>query len=366
MKFDSIGQLRKFFLPSAFLFLCLPGFAQERKIIGRIVDDETQKGMSDVHIIKLGKSDGATSNALGYFELTVDSIKDYILVISHVGYATSRVEIPKADRFKFSLKKEEKFLGRIELTDYPKKPAEFNSKNKTSKKSTSEKRRLPDGTIEELKVVESNVVFPGSLEQFLDGLGNSISSSVGSLKKDVLLSFTVSDSGKVSNFALNDSFPEMDVGVRNFFQHIPACTPATQRGKNVPQQFAVEIGSMTTLNRFYKFMSEKIKYPLQARRMGIEGIVWVQFEISPEGYMNLPIITKDIQADCGIEVMNALKAVPQEILAGMACTSATRKLVLPVTFGLDGPFAAKAPNFGPEITVLHIINVIAFGSAPRR
>ncbi len=347
------------------IFLCADGFAQERKIIGRIVDNETQKGMADVHIIIWGTSRGATTNALGYFELAVDPIKDYILNISHVGYGTSRIEIPKEDRFKFSLKKEQAYLGRIELTNYPKKIKESKSKGQ-SENADSESRKMSGSGVEEPKVVESNVEFPGSVEQFLDELGNSIATNAGLITKDVLLTFTVSDSGKVSSFILHDSIPTMEASIRTYFEAMKPCTPASQRGKNVPQQFSVSIGSMSTIKSFYKFMGQKIQYPAQARRLGIEGTVLVEFEISPDGQMSLPIVMRDIHRDCGLEVITALKAVPPDIIAGMAATSTPRKFALPVNFGLEGPHEVPKFNFGPDMVLLHIIEVIAYGTGPRR
>ena len=347
------------FILLGLLFCFCRGYAQNRKVIGRIVDDETQKGLGNAHVIVRGTSNGTSTNAMGYFELTVDPSKYWILVVSHVGYKTSDIEIPNEDRFKFALKKGYTSLGRIELANYPVK-----STGRKSKRLATEKKTPNRKGDEVFTVVESYVEFPGGTQTFLDNLGNAISSDVGSLRKDVRLTFTVSDSGKVSDFILHDSLPAMETAIGNFFSKMPPCKPATQRGKLVPQQYELIIGSLTNVNEFYEFMQKKLRYPLQARRMGIEGLIWSEFEVTTAGKMAMARVIKGIGAGCDEEVVAALKAVPPDILSGMSDSAGPRIFILPVGFGLDGPVRGPDMSHGSGVITLRKIDVLVFGSPP--
>ena len=50
---------------------------------------------------------------------------------------------------------------------------------------------------------------------------------------------------------------------------------------------------------FYKYISKAIKYPSQARRMGIEGRVYIQFVVSKTGELTDIKMLRGIGAGCG-------------------------------------------------------------------
>ena len=65
------------------------------------------------------------------------------------------------------------------------------------------------------------------------------------------------------------------------------------------------------LEDFYKFLGKKIKYPKQARRMGKEGRVFVQFVVDQEGNLTDFKILKGIGAGCDEEAIRVLKLAPK-------------------------------------------------------
>ena len=52
------------------------------------------------------------------------------------------------------------------------------------------------------------------------------------------------------------------------------------------------------MGAFYKYVGEKIKYPAQARRMGVEGRVFVQFVVNRDGSIVDVTVLKGIGAGC--------------------------------------------------------------------
>lgn len=359
------------FILLGLLFCFYGGYAQTRKIIGRIVDDESQKGIRDVNIIISGTTHGTFTNALGYFELTVEPAKDRILVISNVGYSTSQIELPKEDRFKFGLKKDYISLGRIDLGDYPKKQIEIEPAKKNSAKKNREVTKSDKKGDEEFIVVESNASFPGGYERFVDGLGEALATAATApTKKDFFLIFTVSDSGKISTFHFSDSSASLIESARNYFQQMPNWTPGVQRGRSVPQYYMLSIGKIFSspgTGSLFKFLSEKVKYPLAARRTGIEGLVLIQFEIDSSGKILTTRLIQDLGGDCGTEVINTLRAAPLETLSQLANPTHSEKFVLPVTFGFERPWPASFIMNWDDSYLLGQLNIIAMGiGTPRR
>jgi hypothetical protein len=85
-----------------FVFTALTTFSQ-RQITVRVVDNETKKALKDVVVRIEGTEIVTTTNSMGYFQLTIDSIKS--LIITSPEYDTSRLTVPAADKFQISLAK---------------------------------------------------------------------------------------------------------------------------------------------------------------------------------------------------------------------------------------------------------------------
>ncbi|MCU0445394.1 MAG: TonB family protein [Microscillaceae bacterium] len=62
---------------------------------------------------------------------------------------------------------------------------------------------------------------------------------------------------------------------------------------------------------FYKYVSKNIEYPKQARRMDIEGKVFVQFVVDKDGSLSEVKVVKGIGAGCDEEAIRVLKESPK-------------------------------------------------------
>lgn len=65
------------------------------------------------------------------------------------------------------------------------------------------------------------------------------------------------------------------------------------------------------LEALYKFINKNLKYPAQARRMGIEGTVYVSFVVDENGNMVDINIAKGIGAGCDEEVLRIFENPPK-------------------------------------------------------
>jgi len=86
---------------------------------------------------------------------------------------------------------------------------------------------------------------------------------------------------------------------------------------------------------FYKYVGEKLKYPTQARRMGIEGRVFVQFVIDKDGSITEVQAVKGIGAGCDEEAVRVVKSHPKWKPGKQRGRAVKQRIILPITFKLQ-------------------------------
>lgn len=84
-----------------------------------------------------------------------------------------------------------------------------------------------------------------------------------------------------------------------------------------------------------KFLRKNIKYPASAKRMGIEGKVFVKFIVDKEGAISNIEISKGINADLDKEAMRVIKLMPPWKAGKQNGRAVKSQFVLPVYFKLD-------------------------------
>lgn len=83
-----------------------------------------------------------------------------------------------------------------------------------------------------------------------------------------------------------------------------------------------------------KFLAKNMKYPAQARRMGVEGSVYVSFVIDKEGNISDPQIIKGISAECDKEAIRVVKLMPPWKPGKQNGKPVKCRFVLPIKFKL--------------------------------
>ncbi len=88
------------------------------------------------------------------------------------------------------------------------------------------------------------------------------------------------------------------------------------------------------LPAFYKYIGEKMKYPAQARRMGVEGRVFVQFVIGKDGSINEVKVIKGIGAGCDEEASRVMQGAPSWNAGKQRGKPVKQRYTLPIIFKL--------------------------------
>ncbi|MEM9832379.1 MAG: energy transducer TonB [Bacteroidota bacterium] len=101
----------------------------------------------------------------------------------------------------------------------------------------------------------------------------------------------------------------------------------------VVEQFPEPVGGMTA---FYQYIQENMEYPSRARSMRVEGKVFVQFVVFPNGSIRDIEVIKGIGAGCDEEALRVVKESPIEWIPGNQRGVPVKvRMVLPITFRLS-------------------------------
>jgi protein TonB len=131
----------------------------------------------------------------------------------------------------------------------------------------------------------------------------------------------------IIDFGINSSYPE----------NIAAILKEEPKEEAEPiVDFAEESAAPKDgVSVFYKYVADKIKYPAQARRMGIEGRVFVQFIIGRDGSVSEVKAIKGIGAGCDEEAVRIIKGSPAWNPGRQGGRTVKQRMVLPITFRLN-------------------------------
>ncbi len=88
------------------------------------------------------------------------------------------------------------------------------------------------------------------------------------------------------------------------------------------------------MRAFYQFVQKKLKYPSQARRMGIEGRVFVQFVVDKKGNITEVVAVRGIGAGCDVEAVRVIKSSPKWKAGKQRGKAVKVRMILPITFKL--------------------------------
>jgi periplasmic protein TonB len=85
---------------------------------------------------------------------------------------------------------------------------------------------------------------------------------------------------------------------------------------------------------FYEYVAKHMEYPSQARRMGVEGKVYVQFVVDKDGSLTDINVLKGIGAGCDKEAVAILKGAPRWVPGKQRGRPVKVRMVIPIVFRL--------------------------------
>lgn len=185
----------------------------QRTITGRLIDKETGKPIKDALVTQLSNYTTTTSNALGFFQMQVDSA------------VTFRIQSPDYVEVEFKAPEQSNF--RIELTKL--KPAEEQSD-------------------EIYAVIETPASFPGGLSKFYTYVGKNIKMPrevwSGAVNGKVIVQFVIDSTGTIppETIIVTQSLcKQCDVEAIRLIKGSPKWNPGLQKDKPVRQRMSLPI-----------------------------------------------------------------------------------------------------------------------------
>lgn len=86
---------------------------------------------------------------------------------------------------------------------------------------------------------------------------------------------------------------------------------------------------------FKKFLSKNLKYPKIARRMGIEGRVYVEFVVAKDGSLDDMRVVKGVGAGCDEEAYRVMSLVPKFNPGKQRGNPVPVRMIIPIFFRLN-------------------------------
>lgn len=88
------------------------------------------------------------------------------------------------------------------------------------------------------------------------------------------------------------------------------------------------------MTEYYKYVGSKLTYPEQARKMGVEGRVFIEFVVNTDGSISDTRILKGIGAGCDKEAERIVAASEPWIPAKEKGKIVRQRMVMPIVFKL--------------------------------
>lgn len=89
------------------------------------------------------------------------------------------------------------------------------------------------------------------------------------------------------------------------------------------------------IEAFYKYIGNNMDYPSAARRMGIEGRVFVQFVIDKDGNVTEATAVRGIGAGCDEEAVRVLENAPKWNPGKQRGRAVKVRMIVPINFSLN-------------------------------
>ncbi|CAN5233319.1 hypothetical protein BH23BAC1_BH23BAC1_32590 [soil metagenome] len=118
------------------------------------------------------------------------------------------------------------------------------------------------------------------------------------------------------------------------------------------------------LDQYYQYIAQNLKYPAQARRMGVEGKVFVQFVVNKDGSISDVQAIKGIGAGCDEEAVRVIAASPNWIPARQRGKEVKLRMVIPITFmfGSNSNLEEATSNVKKQELLIDGENMVAIAS----
>jgi protein TonB len=91
------------------------------------------------------------------------------------------------------------------------------------------------------------------------------------------------------------------------------------------------------IKEFYKYVAHTLRYPAQARRLGVEGKVFIEFVVQTDGSITDVKTISGIGAGCDQEAMKVIQSSAKWTPGKNKGVAVKQRLVFPISFALQSP-----------------------------
>lgn len=96
------------------------------------------------------------------------------------------------------------------------------------------------------------------------------------------------------------------------------------------------------ISAFYSYISENITYPIEAKKNGIEGKVYVTFMVNIDGTIDAVNVIRGIDSECDAEAVRVISKANKFIPASTKGEPQFVRMQIPINFGLISTYEAKS------------------------
>jgi len=286
-------------------------WSQSDVFTGRLLDSKTNEPIANSKIIIEKQENVTYSNALGYFQVSGIYKK---ITISHIGYETVKFELkPETTNFSIKISSERYLLQSLKLNNLA-SASDYNAKAFSELNKIAKVSRIQSAT-------EQMASFPEGLEAFHDYLKDELYKKKNLIDRpfEYNILFTIDKNGALEVDSIKGD-REFSSIITSIFEDSPKWIPASQNGLPVPLSFNQELtyNAAKTVEQqaepvggmmaFYKQIGPSLagKYPRQAQKSGIEGIVYVKVVIEKDGSITDVEAVEGIGGGCDEVAVNAV------------------------------------------------------------
>ncbi len=210
------------------------------------------------------------------------------------------------------------------------------------------------------KSVDAQPEFPGGMDALIKFLGENTrypaAAKAANAEGTVIVKFTVKTDGSLTEVAQannsNPLHPDLVAEAIRVVQSMPKWKPAVKEGKvlnaeyTLPIKFKLdgpkELNEVDAVPEYpggqpelYKLLTTNIKYPEEAQKTGVEGLVVITFVVEKDGSLSTFESVKSPRQDLSDEVIRVLKISPNWKPAMKDGKPVKVKFTLPFKFKLD-------------------------------
>lgn len=111
------------------------------------------------------------------------------------------------------------------------------------------------------------------------------------------------------------------------------------------------------IESFYRYIAANLRYPVQARREGVEGKVFVEFIVNTDGSLSDPRVVRGIGGGCDEEAVRMIKEAAAWNPGKQRGVVVKQKMVLPIVFKLGSSdkkidAGTSGPGMMPEVVAV--------------